>query len=77
MSKSQTRRIKIQDPHTASWLESLSGPQVRALSHQHGVDGALTREIETLRGDLILLPSVREVAAGFKVEETCENNTSQ
>lgn len=69
MSKSQTRRIQIQDPHTASWLDSLSGPQVRALSHQHGVDGALTREIDPLRGDLILLTSVREVAAGFDVEE--------
>lgn len=77
MSKSQTRRIKIQDPHTASWIDSLTEPQVRALSHQHGVDGALKRSVGALRNDLILLPSVREVAVGFKVEETCENNTSQ
>lgn len=69
MSKSQTRRIKIQDPRTATWLEGLTGPQVRALSHQHGVDGALTREIDPLRGDLILLSSVREVANGFNGKE--------
>lgn len=75
MSKSQTRRII--HPHTVSWIDSLTEPQVRALSHQHGVDGALKRSVGALRNDLIPLPSVREVAAGFTVEETCENNPSQ
>ncbi len=60
---------QVKHPVTDKWLRSLTGPQVRALSHQHGVQGALTLGIKSLRGDLINLPAVQEIASEFDGKE--------
>ena len=62
MSHKKEQRIKEQHTHAAGWLDSLQGRQVRALAHQHQVDEAMTKDIERLRTDLLLIPAVRQLA---------------
>lgn len=56
---------QVKNPVTDKWLHSLTGPQIRALSHQHGVQGALTLGIKALHSDLVNLPAVQEIASEF------------
>lgn len=70
-------QIKADNPVAAKWLHSLTEQQIRALAHQHGRKGALTRDRtgafsldkESLINCLILLPDVQEVAVEMNQRE--------
>jgi hypothetical protein len=68
MTRNKETKVKKQHRYVSAWLAELTPGKIRALAHQHKVDGAMQREIETLRTELLLVQEVQRLAGEMKNE---------